>query len=411
MKESYKFQKLLEEAGKTEWSRWRPLLEHAAYLHELSIQPPWEGLPYPPEQIGPGYCYAPAFGHWDLIFSLLDSCPAVPEHTREQLINDLTLQQENGFLPGSIFRKNNSLRYSLNSGHPPIWPAAVELYCRTVGSDELKKQFLPNLIRQLRWFEKERGMENGGFFYLDVLTAEIWESGIDESVRCRIVPEHGRYACVDASSHVFFLYDRICTWLEELGEPAAEKFTEKRDALRRFIQTELYSEQSGFFHDHHLLEREELHYFGDGLWPVITGAASPEQAKRVILESLMNPERFFTPHPFPWIAVSDPLYELRMWRGPVWNSMTFLAAYGCFRYGFFREALAILDRALDWTERQYEETGAIWEFYHPFGGDQNDLQRKPNTKFNTPCREYLGHCPVFAMARLRDCAVKLEKVQ
>ena len=46
------------------------------------------------EEIGPGYCYGPAFGHWDLIHQILDVMPAEPEHARNQILNDLAAQEE-----------------------------------------------------------------------------------------------------------------------------------------------------------------------------------------------------------------------------------------------------------------------------------------------------------------------------
>jgi len=48
----------------------------------------------------------------------------------------------------------------------------------------------------------------------------------------------------------------------------------------------------------------------------------------------------------------------------------------------------------------FEQTGTIWEFYEPRGGDPRRLARKPHTEHNTPCPDYLGHTPLIALARL-----------
>lgn len=63
-------------------------------------------------------------------------------------------------------------------------------------------------------------------------------------------------------------------------------------------------------------------------------------------------------------------------------------------------ARALLEAALDDTAAQYDRTGTIWEYFHPMGGRPEDLQRKPYTKRNQPWTDYLGHNPLFAMARL-----------
>jgi hypothetical protein len=82
--------------------------------------------------------------------------------------------------------------------------------------------------------------------------------------------------------------------------------------------------------------------------------------------------------------------------------MTYWMATGCCRYGREAAARTILRAALDSTAEQYRRSGTVWEFYHPDCIAQEDLQRKPDTPFNTPCRDYLGHNPLIAMARLHD---------
>ena len=42
------------------------------------------------------------------------------------------------------------------------------------------------------------------------------------------------------------------------------------------------------------------------------------------------------------------------------------------------------------------------EFYHPFGGKPEDLKREVTPPHLMPCRDYVGHNPLFAMARLYD---------
>ncbi len=138
------------------------------------------------------------------------------------------------------------------------------------------------------------------------------------------------------------------------------------------------------------------------MWPVLAGSGTAEQANRVIDEHLLIPRRFFSEHPICTVGLEDPLFELRMWRGPAWNSMTYWAARGCVRYGRSDAARQLLERALDASARQFERTGTIWEFYHPLGGDPRELERKPHTRYNTPCPDYLGHNPLIAMARMVD---------
>jgi putative isomerase len=132
----------------------------------------------------------------------------------------------------------------------------------------------------------------------------------------------------------------------------------------------------------------------------VAGAATAEQARRVIDENLLHPGRFFAPHPISTVALSDPRFEQRMWRGPTWNSMTYWAALGCLRYGRADAARRLAERAVDACAAQFDRTGTIWEFYDPLGGDPRALARKPQTRHNAPCPDYLGHNPILALARL-----------
>ena len=113
----------------------------------------------------------------------------------------------------------------------------------------------------------------------------------------------------------------------------------------------------------------------------------------------MRPGRFLTVHPFPYVAADEPLFELRMWRGPAWNSITLCALLGLERYGYRAAAAAVAERLLDDTLLQFRRTGALWEFYDPASGPQSKVFRKQGP-FQAPCREYLGHNPLFAIARL-----------
>jgi glycogen debranching enzyme len=377
------------------------MLAYVADLHERSVHPSRAPFPYPWEEIGPGYCYGPAFGHWDLVHAVLDTLPAQPEHARQQILNNLAAQQEDGLVPGSIWMRDENPRWSTRFGHPPVWPVAVQDYADLMESDKLIRQCFEPLLRQIRWFETHRQATRAGFYYADILD-RTWESGVDEGVRFdRAQPGH--YACVDATSHLYSLYECSTRWAKRLGVQAEELHRGKAEELRGLIQSELYDPESGTFYDIWATrDPAQRHLTFEGMWPIVVGAATEDQANRVIDEHLLNPNRFFTAHPICTVARTDPDFELRMWRGPTWNSMTYWAARGCMRYGRQDAARCLLERALDASAVQFERTGTIWEFYHPFGGDPLELERKPHTQYNAPCPDYLGHNPLIAMARMYD---------
>jgi putative isomerase len=381
---------------------WRAMLRYVADLRQKSTHPPRDPFPHAWEEIGPGYCYGPAFGHWDLVHAILDTAAWDSDHAKNQILNNLAAQQEDGLVPGTIYLREEEPHWNHKVGHPPVWPVAVEDHADLTGSAELIGQCYEPLVRQIGWFETHRRASGAGFYYADVLHGG-WESGVDQGIRfldAQPVP----LACVDATAHVYALYTYAAKWSETVGDDP-KVYQKKAAVLRDLIQNELFDVETGTFYDIWMIkDPSERRTSFEGMWPLVVGAATPEQAGRVIDENLLNPRRYFTTHPISTVAVEEPCFELRMWRGPAWNSMTYWAARGCLRYSRADAAIKLLEKALDASAAQFERSGTIWEFFHPHGGKPEDLERKPLTPYNTPCRDYLGHNPLIEMARLHDIA-------
>lgn len=86
-------------AGKPEW---QPMLKYVAELHENSSHPAEYPFPCEWKEIGPGYIYGPAFGHWDIVHQCLDVMEFFPGHALHQLLNNIENQEPSGLIPGSI---------------------------------------------------------------------------------------------------------------------------------------------------------------------------------------------------------------------------------------------------------------------------------------------------------------------
>ena len=397
------FEALKTEIGKLGKPKWRNMLAHMANLHEKAMNPARKPFVYPWEDLGPGYYGGRVFGHWDIVHATLDTMHSEPEHARNQMLNNIALQQSDGSLPGTINMNEDEPRWHKNFCVPILWPVAVDDYENLSGDGDLVKQAYPALLRQIAWLEENRKAPSGGFYYCDI-TVRKWESGVDEGVRFDDAPTEPS-ACVDATAHICAAYQYAAEWSKRLNQNG-ERFAEQNQELSELLSSEMFDKETGFFHDRWAVgnpDRRALAF--EGMWPVVVGAATQQQADRVIDENLLNPKRFLAQHPITTVAQEDPRFELRMWRGPVWNSMTYWAARGCMRYGRVDAAGKILERALDATADEFDDTGAIWEFHHPHGGPPQEIKRKHHLYKNMPCRDYVGHNPVIAMARMWEVAV------
>lgn len=379
---------------------WQPVLAYVRKLHLESQFPPQGVLPYPWENIGPGYCYGPAFGHWDAVHIALDLMDENLEQARNQIDNLISLQQPDGMIPSIVWMRDEAPKdWAPNQTHPPVWIEAAEKIYQVEKDFQWLQKCAMALNRQIAWFEKARKAVDSGFYYTDIKN-HLWESGVDEGVRFQDVPE-GEKSCVDASSHVYMMYTKAAQWDMELNGKEDPELVAKRRTLGDYVRNHLYDEESGYFYDSWSVGCPECrHLCFEGLWPLIAGIATDRQARRIVENHLMNEKEFFLIHPVPTVSLSDPLYEKRMWRGPAWNSMTMWVALGCMRYGLFAAAQQLLEGALDQTARIYAQTGCIWEFYDSCGGTPGQVARKPHTEYNMPCRDYLGHNPLDYMARL-----------
>jgi putative isomerase len=395
-------ERLQKEALRLGKPAWRPMLRYTAELHGRSILAPLPPFPYPWEEIGPGYAGSPSFGHWDIVHQILDALPAEPEHARNQVLNNLAAQQPGGLVPGTIWIRGGKPKYSRTCGHPPVWQVAADEVFRLTRDLKFLAACHAALTRQIGWFDRHRRSRDGGYFYADILGSKLWESGVDDGIRFSELPAEP-CALVDATSHLYALHETAARWAQRLGLPGGAHRREA-ERLKTFIRSEMFDERTGMFQDAWRLrgKRRTMLAF-EGMWPVVVGVATPEQARRVIDGNLLNPKRYFTKHPIASVSLSDPRFELKLWRGPAWNSMTYWAATGCMRYGHTAAARRLLGAALDQSAKQYRKTGTIWEFYHPHGGDPRECARKPYTVYNAPCLNYLGHNPLLAMARLWDC--------
>lgn len=385
---------------KNKINKWKDLLTYVNDLHQKSKLQPQGGLQLPWENIGPGYCYGPAFGHWDAVHAAMDLLDHDLQQSIWQIDNLLSLQQEDGMLPSMLWmREDSPADWAPDQTHPPVWVVAADIiYLRTHDKRWLKK-CREALVKQIIWFENNRKTADRGFYYSDIKN-HLWESGIDEGIRYKDIAM-GERSCIDATSHVYLMYDSLIRWDEKLEINVEPGRKERRTELKDYLQNQLFDKDTSWFYDEWTIKEQKYrHLCFEGLWPVIVGAASQEQAAAVIERHLMNPDQFLSAHPVPTVSMDDPGYEKRMWRGPAWNSMTMWAAMGCMRYGRYQEAAQILEAALDDTAIKLEETGTIWEFYDSQGGAPETVERKPHTEFNMPCCDYLGHNPVNYMVHL-----------
>ena len=173
---------------------WQAAMRYVTELRQRGIFPAEPPMPYDWLDIGPGYCYGPAFGHIDLVHQILDFVPDNPDLARRQLLNQFALQRPDGSIAFLYLHDNPdrswqpgdlpvSERLRGTDTFPPFWPVAVDACLQVQSNDELLEKAYDALVRLLRWFETERRAPDGGYFYADVLGQDRGDSGMDHSIQ------------------------------------------------------------------------------------------------------------------------------------------------------------------------------------------------------------------------------------
>jgi neutral trehalase len=111
-------------------------------------------------------------------------------------------------------------------------------------------------------------------------------------------------------------------------------------------------------------------------YALLGGLATPEQARRMVDEHLLNPEEFGGTWMIPATPRNDPAYhDQDYWRGRIWAPMNFLVYLGLRRYGLSAAAAELADRSKSLLLKEWREHGHIHENYNADTGEGCDTKR------------------------------------
>lgn len=107
------------------------------------------------------------------------------------------------------------------------------------------------------------------------------------------------------------------------------------------------------------------------LW---SGVATPEQAQRMVKENLLDNRTFNAAYGIRTLSKLEKMYSVRAsnnpsnWQGPIWGISNYLVFRGLVKYGFTTEAKALAAKTISLFGKDYQENGALHEYYEPDTG-------------------------------------------
>ena len=95
-----------------------------------------------------------------------------------------------------------------------------------------------------------------------------------------------------------------------------------------------------------------------GFVPLFCGVATPERAKRIVEEHLLDRKSFWTRYPVASYAMDEPDYTQEWegsncsWRGPAWIPTNYMIAHGLNEYGYRDHAHELARQTLKWRSNE-----------------------------------------------------------
>jgi putative isomerase len=331
---------------------------------------------------------------WDTFFAGMLAAIDNRDLAYANVVEILREVTPDGFVPNG---SQATGRKSFDRSQPPVGSLSILALYRQYGDKWLLEQTFEPLLKWNRWWFENRVYDGylcwGSNPFEPVVGDALeykqqntrfgaaLESGLDNSPMYDDMPfDKDAHLMLLADVGLMSLMDADCRALAEIAralgrEREAKELDAHAGQVRAKLQT-LWSEEDGAFLNKRLdtgaFERRlsPTHFY-----PLISGAATEEQAQRLIDEHFFNPDEFWGDWILPAIARNDPAYaDQRYWRGRIWAPMNWLVYLGLRNYPRLEKARkALVAKSTDLLLKEWREKRHIHENYNGDTGEGCDV--------------------------------------
>ncbi len=208
------------------------------------------------------------------------------------------------------------------------------------------------------------------------LQAGKWEAGYDDGPaydEASYDPRTYTLNVDDVGLNALYVLDAECLakMAAILGKNEDGKaFVADYEHIKQLVREKLWNEQDGIFESRYWNGRFVQRLSTANFYPLLAGIPTPEQAKRIMQEHLLNTKEFWGNYVVPTIARNDPAFNDQFyWRGAIWAPTNYMIYEGITRYGYDEVALEYAQKNYDlfmddWKTNQHDN-----EQYHAWGGN------------------------------------------
>jgi len=323
--------------------------------------------------------YFNGFWAWDSWKHAAALTSFAPELAKNQIRAMFDYQDKFGMIADCIY--SDSTENNWRDTKPPLSAWAVWKVFQSTYDKEFLKELYPKLVKYHEWWYAYRDHDQNGLCEYGstdgTMIAAKWESGMDNAVRFDDAEmlqnnEYGwslNQESVDLNSYLYAEKIYLASIAKELGNESYKvKFEDDAKELKIAIQKFMFDEESGFFYDINLLNKDFIKVQSPEGWiPLWTRVAIEEQAK-LVKKVMTDTSTFATFIPFPTVSKSHPEFSEGYWRGPVWLDQAYFAIKGLEKYGYEEEADKFTRQIFDHAEGLKNSDLPIRENYNPING-------------------------------------------
>ena len=311
---------------------------------------------------------------------------------------------EDGYMPMVISASTDPDKikpediYKTNMHKPCLAQHAAFLVKQTDGSAEWLREGYPRMQAFIQnYHDHHRHAETGLYYWQDDLAI-----GVDNDPSTFFRPK-GSSASIYLNC-LMYKELRAMSYLAEhlqLAE-AKQKYALMADSLRDAVREWCWDEKDGMYYSVDLnlvpFTGEPQYIFGtmmtlhkgaprhypcliqrlgcwSGFMTLWAGIATPEQARRMMKENLMDERTFCGTYGVRTLSKMEKMYNLRAtnnpsnWQGPLWGISNYMVWRGLADYGLNKEARQLAEKTVALFGEDLKKNGALHEYYDPDTGE------------------------------------------
>lgn len=312
--------------------------------------------------------------------------------------------EEDGYMPMVISASTdpNKIKpadiYKTNMHKPCLAQHAAFLVQQTEGGAEWLREGFPRMQAFIQnYHDHHRHAETGLYYWQDDLAI-----GVDNDPSTFFRPK-GSSASIYLNCLMYKELRAMSYLAEQLQlADAVQKYVAMADSLRDAVREYCWDEKDGMYYscDLNLLPYtgKPQYIFGtmmtlhkgaprhwscliqrigcwSGFMTLWAGIATPEQAKRMVKENLMDERTFCGTYGVRTLSKMEKMYNLKAtnnpsnWLGPLWGISNYMVFRGLADYGLNKEARMMAEKTVTLFGEDLKKNGALHEYYDPDSGE------------------------------------------